>query len=173
MICLIQSGISYISISFDNGSLGNYFHDNEVTKIRVQREGGLSSPEISIVDKVPRQIYWDSAIQFHNNDPINDQLDNTGKISVALQPVSSLHFVVYPISEAKPSTPFTFWYALIKGSSWLLNKPYEWWGNEFMMYWQWKWNAIKIYNCTVSFMETKISKSGNKISRQLNLITLR
>ena len=45
-------------------------------------------------------------IPFHNYDPINVQPDNTGKISVALQHTSPLHYVVYPISEAKLSTPF-------------------------------------------------------------------
>ena len=45
-------------------------------------------------------------IHFKNNDPINAQLENTGKILVALQPTYPLNFVVYPISEANSSTPF-------------------------------------------------------------------
>ena len=55
MLCMMQSVISYISISFDNVSLGNYYHDNEVKRIHVKREDELSSPEFSIVDKGPRK----------------------------------------------------------------------------------------------------------------------
>ena len=34
---------------------------------------------------------------FHNDDPINDQIEITVKILVSLQPKSPLHFVVYPV----------------------------------------------------------------------------
>ena len=45
-------------------------------------------------------------IPFHNYDPINAQLENTGKLLFALQHTSPLHSVVYSISEANPSTSF-------------------------------------------------------------------
>ena len=45
-------------------------------------------------------------IRYQNYDPINAQLDNTGKSLVALQPTSPLHSVLYPIPEAKSSTLF-------------------------------------------------------------------
>ena len=57
--------------------------------------------------KVPKQEPVENwVIPFHNDDPRNAQLENTGKISVLLQPTCPLHSVVYPISEAKSSTPF-------------------------------------------------------------------
>ena len=40
-------------------------------------------------------------IPFKNNDPINAQLENTGKILVALKPTPPLYSVVKPISETK------------------------------------------------------------------------
>ena len=45
-------------------------------------------------------------IPFHNYDPINVQPDNTGKISVALQHTSPLHYVVYQVLKANLSTAF-------------------------------------------------------------------
>ena len=43
-------------------------------------------------------------IPFKNNDPINAQLENTGKILVVLRTTSPLDYVVYPISEGNSST---------------------------------------------------------------------
>ena len=43
---------------------------------------------------------------FHNDDPLNDQLHNTGKSLVTLQPTYPLYSVVYTISEATSSTLF-------------------------------------------------------------------
>ena len=43
---------------------------------------------------------------FRDYDPINYQLNNTGMFLVAFQPISPLHSIVYPISEANSSTPF-------------------------------------------------------------------
>ena len=40
-------------------------------------------------------------IPFQNDDPINVQLENTGKTLVALQPKSLLYYVVYSISKGK------------------------------------------------------------------------
>ena len=47
-------------------------------------------------------------MHFQNYDPINDQIENIGNVLVALQPPPQLHSVVYPISEAKPPTPFNW-----------------------------------------------------------------
>ena len=53
------------------------------------------------MEKGPKQHSVDiQPIPFNNYDPINAQLDNTGKHLVALQPTYPLHSVVYPISEA-------------------------------------------------------------------------
>ena len=50
--------------------------------------------------KGPKQQYVEIlTITFQNDDPINDQIENTGKISVALQPKSPLHSRLYTISE--------------------------------------------------------------------------
>ena len=46
------------------------------------------------------------SISFQNDDPINSQLDNTGKNVGALQPTYPLHYFVYPISEENSSTSF-------------------------------------------------------------------
>ena len=43
---------------------------------------------------------------FQNYDPVGDHIDNTGKILVALQPISPLHSDVYLITEANSSNPF-------------------------------------------------------------------
>ena len=43
---------------------------------------------------------------FHNDDPLNDNLGNTGKSLVTLQPTYPLHSVVYTISKANSSTLF-------------------------------------------------------------------
>ena len=45
-------------------------------------------------------------IPYHNDNPLNSQLEKTGIILVALQPKYPLHSVVYLISEAKSSTSF-------------------------------------------------------------------
>ena len=98
MICPIQSVRYDTSISFYNVSLGKYFHDNEVKRKHVQREVELSSPELSIMEKVPNQQYVEiRPIPFHNENPINYQLDNTGNVLVVLQPTSPWHHIVYPI----------------------------------------------------------------------------
>ena len=44
-------------------------------------------------------------IAFQNDDPINSQLENTGKNAGALQPTYPLHYFVYPISEENSSNP--------------------------------------------------------------------
>ena len=54
-----------------------------------------------MTEKGTNQQYFEiQNIPFQNDDPINDQLDNTGKFLVALEPTSPLHSFVYPISEA-------------------------------------------------------------------------
>ena len=54
-----------------------------------------------MTDEALNQQYVEiQPIPFQNYNPINDQLDNTGKSLVALKPKSPLHYVVYPISEA-------------------------------------------------------------------------
>ena len=59
------------------------------------------------MEKSQKQQYVEIRyIPFQNDDPINAQLENTGKILVALQPKYPLHYVVYPILEANSSTPF-------------------------------------------------------------------
>ena len=59
------------------------------------------------MDKGPKQNSVDIwPIPFQNDDPVNDQLENTDKILVALQAKSPLHYVVYLISEANSSTQF-------------------------------------------------------------------
>ena len=51
----------------------------------LHRETELSSPEISMIENGPRQQYIETQpIPFQNDDPINDQIDNTGKVLVAL-----------------------------------------------------------------------------------------
>ena len=47
------------------------------------------------MDNVPNQQYVDIwLIPFQKDDPINDQLENTGKILVLLQPTYTLNSVV-------------------------------------------------------------------------------
>ena len=61
------------------------------------------------MEKVSEQKYVDiQPIIFQTDDTINDHLDNTGKILVALKPKPPLNSVVYPIPEAKSSTTFNF-----------------------------------------------------------------
>ena len=61
------------------------------------------------MEKGLNQHYVDIiTISFQNDDFINSQLENMGKLLVALQPKSPLHSVVYPISEANSSTLFRF-----------------------------------------------------------------
>ena len=60
---------------------------------------------------------------FHNDDPINDHLDITGKSLSALQPKYQLHYVVYPILEANESALFNLLICF---------KQSGWWGNNFM-----------------------------------------
>ena len=70
-----------------------YFTDSEVILIQhekiqhkkynthVQREVGLSSPELSIMEKGPNQKSVEiQPIPFKNDDPINYKIENTGKI---------------------------------------------------------------------------------------------
>ena len=65
----------------------------------------MSSPELSKMDKVPKGEYFEIwPIPFQNYDTINAHLDNTAKISVALQTTSPLYSVVYPIYH------LTSWY---------------------------------------------------------------
>ena len=48
-----------------------------------------------MVEKGPKQQYVEiQTIPFNNNDPINTQLENTGKYLVELQPKFPLHYVV-------------------------------------------------------------------------------
>ena len=73
----------------------------------IQIEGELYSPEISMVDKAPRKKSVEiRTINFHDDDLMNYRIENTGKLLVASQPTPPLYSVVYPISEANPSTPF-------------------------------------------------------------------
>ena len=51
MICPLQSVISDTSISFDNGSLENYFHEDVMTSTHVQIQGELSSLELPMMEK--------------------------------------------------------------------------------------------------------------------------
>ena len=67
----------------------------------VKRKAEWSSQEPSIIEKIPKQKFveiW--PVQFHNDNPINYQLDNTGNVLVVLQLTSPLNPVAYPISEA-------------------------------------------------------------------------
>ena len=48
-----------------------------------------------MMEKVPKRKSVEiQPIPFHNEDLINDQLENTGKFLVALKPTSSLHYDV-------------------------------------------------------------------------------
>ena len=61
----------------------------------IQREVELSSPEISMTEKGPNELYFQiNPTPFQNDYPISAQLEKTSKILVVLQP----HSVVYPIS---------------------------------------------------------------------------
>ena len=52
-----------------------------------------------MMEKWPKQQSVDiKPITFQNDDPREDQLENTGKRLVALQPKSPLHSIVYPVS---------------------------------------------------------------------------
>ena len=74
-----------------------------MTSTHVQRVVELSLPELSIMWKVPKQKYVEVLpIPFHNDYPVNYQLDNTGKFLVELKPTYPLHSGLYPISEATP-----------------------------------------------------------------------
>ena len=89
IICTLQSLRYETSLSFDNRSLGNSFHENEVTITHVKIEFKLSSPELSMMDKGPKQKYVEvRPLPFQNifstDDPINSQLENTGKFLVVL-----------------------------------------------------------------------------------------
>ena len=54
-----------------------------------------------MIEKEPNQDYVGiQLITFHNDDPMNDQLENTGKYSFYLKPRSLLHSVVNSFSEA-------------------------------------------------------------------------
>ena len=60
-----------------------------------------------MMEKGPNKEYveiW--TVPFHNYDPINVQLDNTGMFLFAIQPTPPLHSFVYPVSEEKSSTLF-------------------------------------------------------------------
>ena len=90
--------------------------------IHVQIEVELSSPKISIMDKVPKQKFVEiRSTPFQNDDPTRAQLDNTGKSVVALQPKSPLHYVVYAIIEANSSTTFNLLIRLDKNRWWVIN----------------------------------------------------
>ena len=74
------------------------------------------------MDKIPKQKYveiW--SIPIHNYDPINDQLENTGKILFALQPTSPLHSCVYPVSDPNSSTPFNLLVQFKRNRLWVMN----------------------------------------------------
>ena len=75
----------------------------------MQREVELYPPDISMMEKVPKQnSIENSPLPFQNYYPVNAQLENTGKILVTLQRKPPLHYVVYPISEANSSTASNF-----------------------------------------------------------------
>ena len=75
-----------------------------------------------MMEKLPKQQYAEiQTINFHNDDPVNLQLDNTGKILVSLQPKYPLHYVVYPIPEANSSTKFNLLIRLKKNRGWEMN----------------------------------------------------
>ena len=60
-----------------------------------------------MMDKNSKQRYVEiMSITFQNDDPINGQLEGTGKMLVALQPKYPLNYFVYPISEANSPTLF-------------------------------------------------------------------
>ena len=60
-----------------------------------------------MIEKVPKQqSVHIRPIPFHNDDPVNAYIENTGKSLVALQHTHPLHSAVYPISEENSSTPF-------------------------------------------------------------------
>ena len=76
-------------------------------KKHIQRESELSSPELSMLDKGPKQKSVEiQHMNFHNHDLINSQIEKTGNFLVVLQPNPPLHYVVYQTSEANSSTPF-------------------------------------------------------------------
>ena len=110
------------------------------------------------MEKVPKKKYVEiQTIPFQNDYPINAQLENTGKILVALQPKYPWHYVVYPILEVNSSTPFSLLIRLNKKSDdermlWIMgNEVYD--VVTIKMKCNWK------YNWTVSFMETKNYRS--------------
>ena len=75
-----------------------------------------------MMKKGPKQQFVEiRPIPFQNDDHMNAQLENTGKISVLLKPKSSLHSVVYPISEANSSSPFNFLIRFKQNKSWEMN----------------------------------------------------
>ena len=88
----------------------------------VQREVELSSPELSVMKKRPRQESVEiHHIAFQNGDFINDQLDNTRIFLFALQFTPPLHYVVYPISEANWSNPLNLLLNLKKKKKLVMN----------------------------------------------------
>ena len=59
-------------------------YNTEKYSTHVQREVELSSPELFMMQKVLKQQYVEiQPIPFNNDDPINSQLENTGKSLVA------------------------------------------------------------------------------------------
>ena len=60
-------------------------------------------------------------ITFHNNDPLNDQLEITGKQLVALQPYYQLHSVVYTVSYPNSSTTFNLLIQIRQNRVWGMN----------------------------------------------------
>ena len=88
----------------------------------VQREVELSSQELSMMEKGPKQQsikIW--PIPCQTDDNINSQTDTTGKVLSVLKPKSPLHYPIYPIAEAKSSTPFNFLIRLKQKRWWWMN----------------------------------------------------
>ena len=66
-----------------------------MTITHVQREVELSSPELPMMERVPKQQYVEIRPKsFQNDDSINDQLDNIGTFLVKLQPIYPLHSIL-------------------------------------------------------------------------------
>ena len=59
MLCPLQSVSSDTSISFYNGSIENSFRENQVTSKYIHIEAEFSSPELAMMQKVPKQQSFD------------------------------------------------------------------------------------------------------------------
>ena len=111
-------------------------------------------------------------VLFHKYDPKNTLLGNTGNILVVLQPTSTLHSVLYPISKSNSLSPFNLLMILKQNKWWWMNTINDGEMNCMVKLW-WKRNSIEYLVVKYHLWRQKKIKSSNKSSRKFNFLTLR